>query len=40
MLSIFSPVEVEEPHLDVTMTDDYDDFEKNKRMVMVVNVIY
>ena len=40
MLSIFSPVEVEEPQLDVTMTDDYDDVEKNKMMVMVVNAIH
>ena len=36
MLSIFSPVEVEVPHLG----DGYDDVEKIKMMVMVVNVIH
>ena len=36
MLSIFSPIEVEVPHLG----DDYDDVEKNNMMVMVVNATH
>ena len=39
MLSIFSPVEVEVPHLGDDY-DDYDDVEKNNMMVMVVNAIH